>query len=133
MNSNYKRRDEIIWGVYDPERYKSGGCCRFYAPAEKAQQLVEEGFIELNETQNESPSTEEFMNSIVGYEDWVEFECYAISPERDDYRVTIEGINIWIPIDKRDDMCRFVEEFRYADEFNINSDENGFHLRAWWD
>lgn len=133
MNKDVKRRDEIIWGDYNEKRYLSGGCARFDITAEKMKQLIDEDFVDLQENQNESPTTEEFMNAILGCEDWVQFEAYAISPDRDDYRITIEGIDIWIPAPHEYDMCRFVEEFRYADEFSLNADENGYHLRAWWD
>ena len=130
MNTDVKRRDEIIFGNYDESRYMLGGCVRFDAPAEKIKQLANEGFIDPQENQNASPTTEEFINAVSGYEDWVEFEAYAISPDRDDYRITIEGVNVWIPSENREEMCRFVEEFHNADEFSLNTDENGFHLRA---
>ena len=133
MNNDVKRRDEIIWGEYNPKRYNMGGCCRLEMGADKFKQLIQEGFLDLYENQNNSPTTIEFQKYIEGCEDWVEFEAYAIGPERDDYRVTIEGINIWIPADQTEKLCEFVEAFRDADEFSVNTDENGFHLRAWWD
>ena len=133
MNKDYKRRDEILFGGFRKERYELGGCARCDMPYDKFKQLYDEGFIDPDENQNSSPTTKEFMHAVLGCEKWVEFEAYAISPDRDDYRITIEGIDIWIPLDKREDLCRFVEEFHYADEFSLDTDENGFHLRAWWD
>ena len=133
MNKDFKRRDEILFGGYDPEKYKWGGCARCDMPYEKFKLLYDEGFIDPDETQNESPSTNEFIEATSGFEDWVEFEAYAISPERGDYRITIEGINVWIPEGKDEELCYFVEQFRYADEFSICPCDNGFHLRAWWD
>lgn len=133
MNKDYKRRDEIIFGNYDENRYKMGGCCRFEMDASKFEQLIQEEFLDPNENQNESPTTAEFQEYIEGCEDWVEFEAYAISPDRSDYRVTVEGVNVWIPSDQKEKLCKYVEAFRDADEFNISTDENGFHLRAWWD
>ena len=134
MNEDYKRRDEILFGEYDPKRYDCGGYARCdNMPYSKFKQLYDEGFVDKYEAQNESPSTIEFIDIVNGHEDWVEFETYAISPDRSDYRITIEGINIWIPYDKTDELCYFVEQFRYADEFSLCTYEEGFHLRAWWD
>lgn len=133
MNRDVKRRDEIIFGEYWSDRYKFGGCSNTEINFDQLKQLVEEDFINLNECQNDSPSTKEFISFADGYENNVIFEIYAISPDRDDYRVTIEGIQITIPIDKRDDLCNFMNNFRYADEFNIDSDEDNYFIRAWWD
>ena len=133
MNKDYKRRDEILFGEYRPERYYLGGCAHADVPYEVVEKLYNEGFIDPDENQNSSPTTAEFINAGIGYEDKIEFEIYAISPERDDYRITIEGVNVWIPYGDNDALCSFVEGFHYADEFSLCTYEEGFHLRAWWD
>jgi len=133
MNKDYKRRDEIIFGNYRASRYESGGCARADISIVQLKQLIEEDFINVHENQNDSPNVLEFLNDIEGHEDNAIFEIYAISPDREDYRVTIEGINIDISDSDKDALCYFIEQWRYADEFTINNMANGYSIRAWWD
>jgi len=133
MNNDIKRRDTIIFGNYNPDRY-FGGCARTDIPAKTLLKLYEEGFVNPDECQNESPTTQEFLCDISGIEDNVVFEIYAIDDKRDDYRVTIEGIQVGLPIDKRMLFLRLATKYGYADEFHIWEDDNeNLRLRAWWD
>jgi hypothetical protein len=133
MNKDYKRRDEIIFGGYWEDRYKYGGCANDTIDYKQLKSLIDEDFIDMDECQNDSPTTQDFVDAISGYEDNVLFEVYAISPQRDDYRVTIEGIELTVPMTDLDQFIYFIEQFRYADEFEIHSDNDYFYIRAWWD
>ena len=131
MNKNYERRDEIIFGKYDPDKY-FGGCRNFECTKEVMQILFNEGFIDPDEYQNCSPSTKDFMETVKDI-DGVTFGCYAISPDRDDYRITIDSIDIEIPDTDYDNISLLVESFHYADEFSFSHNGDSYFLHAWWD
>ena len=134
MNKDVKRRDEIIFGKYDETKY-SGGLRSFTCTREVIEKLIEEDFIDLEECQNYSPTTQEFMDMTdpeSGVTN-VEFQCYAISPDRNDYRVTIEGVDVEIQDNDFDSLTNVINAFRSADEFNIGHYAPSFFVHAWWD
>lgn len=132
MNKDYNRREEIMLGApYNRDDYFAG-CKRFVCGLDKMKQLLEEGFIDPNESQNDSPTTKEFIEYAEDFDN-VMFECYAISPDRDDYRITIEGINLIIPDADYDKIATAIALFRYADEFSFDHNYNEYMLHAWWD
>ena len=133
MNKDIKTRDEIIFGEYDPEKYKYGGIRRFERSPDVIHRLIENDFIDLNECQNCSPSTKEFMEYVEDIEEYITFGGYAVVDTRDDYRVTIDEIQILLPVEKQDEFFSLIEIFRYADEFSISRDVDNYYLRAWWD
>ena len=126
MNKNIKERDKIIFGKYEPDAYKYGGIHHFNGLDHyRLQKLIDKDFIDPEECQNYSPSTEEFLDFM---KDHPEFTAhgYAVSIDRDDYRVTLEGIES----DERMDyetMVDFVELCRLADDFCLDTPY------AWWD
>lgn len=132
FNGDYITRDKIIFGKYDPSKY-SGGCRRFECDFETMEKLYDLGFIDPYECQNLSPSTEWFMNAARDHDVQITFECYAISPERGDYRVTIEGADVGIALGNYDDICYFIRSFNGADELDSYTDDKSFHIHAWWD
>jgi len=131
MNRNYELRDKIIFGKYDPESY-FGGCRHFSCDYATIKELVDQNFIELDECQNCSPNTKDFMEILADVDD-VSFTAYAISPDRDDYRVTIEGAEITIPDTDFDMIAFLVMSLRYADTFNFYHEGSKYYLRVWWD
>ena len=136
MNKNYNKRDNIIFGEnYNKEKYL-GGVRYFEQMTRKTlKQLLADGFIESDECQNCSPTTEEFLKETEGFDDYVLFEGYTVSPERDDYRITIDAVIIKIPYHEHDALSRFVEAYQGADEFSLSPDnsQKTYILRAWWD
>ena len=134
MNRDVETRDKIIFGKYDPEKYW-GGIRQFTCSADTIRELSKQGFINDDECQNWSPSTIDFLDFIDGAEDKIvaEFECYAVSPDRNDYRVTIEGINLTIPDGEFDLFVLAIGNFRGADEFTIEHADGEYYIGAWWD
>lgn len=131
MNDNYKERDRILFGEYDPDKYL-GGIRRFQnIDVQTLNTLVAHNYIELSECQNDSPSTEEFLEYAKAHPD-IRFCGYAVSPDRDDYRITIE--EVYQTLDGIDEILEFVRYFRFADEFTIDECANGlYEADAWWD
>jgi len=86
--------------------------------------------IDLNERQNYSPSIREFIEwvQVVKVEPFTMFEAYLIT-DRDDARISIEGINIESGYCTKEQLDLFRLEFGHADEFGKTSGG----LRAWWD
>lgn len=119
-NMDIKKRDEFLFGNYDPHRYDLGGISRFrYLYVEGLKWLVDEGFADPDEAQNDAPTIEEFINFMENHPEFVA-HGYAVTDERDDYRISIEGIESDDEIVDVDTLKDFVDMFRFADEFYID-------------
>lgn len=128
MNKDIKRRDEIIFGEYKPDDYKFGGVKQFSGlPLETLKLLIEEGFLDPEDCQNNSPSAEEFMNFIEQHPDFTA-HGHAVDSTRDDYGVTIEGIELF-GARSRETEREFVMFSQHADDFVFNDKA----LFCWWD
>jgi hypothetical protein len=147
FNKDEKRRDTIIFGDYHPEvapiNYQNfkfgpghtGGIRRFnnMSPA-TLQQLVEEGFADPQECQNEGPSIYVMLQFAEKHPEWqLTFEGYAVSKDRDDYRVTVDGITA------HGDVCldgggapSWKALIRHHSEYDFRPTEYG-GIRVWWD
>jgi len=132
MNKDFKARERLIFNdEYNALNYL-GGIRRFKCSTDKLRTLYAEDFVEANDRQNDSPSLEEFLEYVGDYPT-ATFECYAVCPEREDYRVTVEGVNLVIPETDYDAVGYFAETFHYADEFSLEHVGHNYHMRAWWD
>lgn len=128
MNKDFNKRDEILFGVYNKDAYKYGGIRHFEnLDADTLKQLLDEGFIEPEEVQNYSPTTMEFYEFISAHPNFTA-HGYAVSPNRDDYRITLEGIECHESCDAKT-MREFIELCRFADELSMNDE----YMYAWWD
>lgn len=129
MNMDITTRDTIIFGECDKSKY-SGGCRRFKGiDVETLNELIDFDFLDPDECQNSSPTTEEFIIFMEQYDGYTA-HGYTIIDSRGDYRVTIEGI------EKSSDDCisydeliDFVDTFRFADELTVEK----FVLYCWYD
>ena len=126
-NPNIKMRDEIIFGKYEPEKYQ-GGIRRFDNLAvDKIKKLVNMDFMYELDRQNDGPSVEvivSFMEKYKGYG-----ACgYAVSKDRPDYRVRLDGLEKIgeIAISEAED---FMKTFGAANEFTVTSTG----VRCWYD
>lgn len=98
-------------------------------PTIKALALLE--VAELEETQNNSPTIMEFLEFYESNgcsEEEVIFETYIVT-DREDTRVTIEGILLNHSLSSERCKTNFIESFREADEFELGESQ----YRAWWD
>lgn len=127
LNRDTKRRNEIL-GIKN-EQY-TGSCMSVYGiTLDSLNQLIEEEFIDLNESQNYSPTTEEIRDFMAAHSNYdIKAYGYMITPNRSDYRVTLEGIEYAGEV-TMDLAIDFVNMFRGADEFDLT--ENGFS--CWYD
>lgn len=128
MEYNYddKRRCEIL-GMQYPPKYL-GGCESFKGlTLEALDLLLDEGFIDPEECQNCSPTTVEFKEFMEMYPE-VKLHGYIVSPERSDYRMTIEGLEYCGDVSK-EMLQEFVNRYRFADDFICNDG----YLYCWFD
>ena len=128
MKFNYddKRRCEIV-GLSYPPKYL-GGCQSFeQLTLDRLILLLDEGFIDPEEYQNCSPDTMEFKAFLDAYPE-ATVHGYMVSPQRDDYRITIEGMEYHGEVSKQM-LYDFIEMFRTADDFTFHDD----YLYCWFD
>lgn len=135
MKNNVKERDRLIFGKDSEEIEWMGGCARFgyeslteYPPLNlsKVLWLMENGFLDM-EPWNWCPGATVFVNFMKKYPQ-VLAHGHAISSDRDDCRVTIEGLHC-----KGNITDEMIEDFeainKDADELVANNDE----LWSWYD
>ena len=133
LNGDYITRDNMIFGEYDEDEY-TGGIRHFTCEPDLIHELLDNNFVDPEDCQNYSPYISEFLEVADRIPDChVAFECYSVSPERDDYRISIEGIHVVIPDTDYDAIELCVESFNGADTFNFHHEGDSFFLHAWWD
>ena len=128
LNKDFKARDAIIFDETPDWGEACGGVIRFTdLTLEQLKRLIEGHFIWLNETQNDSPSTMEFLEFMERYP-MVTCHGYAVSPDRDDYRVTIEGLS-YKGLVNRELSDAFLGLCKHADNLSTLQTD----LYSWWD
>ena len=123
MNKNEAKRNQILYGkakANDAERFSS-------LSLDNLVKLANEKFIDPEEAQNDSPTVQEFGEFMVKHPG-VTAHGYSICRERDDYRVSLEGIEFKGEV-SIELMSDFVQFCNGADE--LVTEPN--HLFAWWD
>jgi hypothetical protein len=125
LNQDQAMRDSII-GIKNPEYF--GGCEHYSGlTLEQLDKLIDNRFIDLSDRQNDSPTAQEFYEFIKDHPE-VKAHGYVISKDRNDYRVSIEGLEFDGVVSKTT-MSDFVKLCRHADEFTCEQNK----LRSWWD
>lgn len=146
FKQKYKMSSEDYWEKNQQlfSSYYVGGIRHFdKLSLEQLQQLVNEDFIDTESCYNGCPTVGEFLKFVKGIKQYVAenpdytsddfdiyFIGYAVDISRDDYRVTIEGVEYSsrYHVD-REIMIKFMNFAKYADELDV-TDTKG---RAWWD
>lgn len=124
---NIRKRDEIIFGNYDPEAYM-GGIRRFEDLSyETLKQLVDEGFVDVEECHNCSPSIQDMMEFAEKHDKQYLFDGYVVSDKRDDYRVSVDGFKRVGPFETFAEQNEFADFCSEADELDLD------YAYAWWD
>lgn len=128
-NEQVALRDEIVFGQVQDWSDSMGGIKHFeQLTLGGLERLVKEGLIDLEEQQNDAPSVEEFLDFMRKY-GVASAHGYVVDNEREDRRVSIEGLMIAREYVTYEIFRDFVKLCRFADEFN--DDDNG--LYSWWD
>ena len=130
-NRNEQERDQIIGQAFCNPPGKS---IRRFSELSlgKLQELVEKGFADPKEQQNNSPTIEYLLElgELAQSEGCkVTFDGYSVPLEREDYRVSVDAINIYSQSIGESLGQKFTELKETADEFTFTADL----LSAWWD
>jgi hypothetical protein len=132
--ADHRQRDLILKGFFTDKDY-IGGSRRFSnLPLELLELILLENHTDHNEKHNNAPSIRDLiifakqMNEK-GY--YFFFNGYAISPKREDYRVSVDTINIKYYFDNSNHLNNKIIEkfFKDADEKDL---DNGT-MRFWYD
>lgn len=130
LNPDYKRRDEILGFSMEPVPWDRalGGIRAFEnLRLEGLEALFEESFIDPEDAQNSAPPAQVFLEFMRQHPEALA-HGYAVSPQRDDYRVTIEGLRVPNEHVTRDLLADFVYLCKDADDLYLEYD-----LYSWWD
>ena len=124
-------REQIIFNRdYDSENYKYGGAASFeHIDVATAKSLIKLGYVDPDDSQNGSPTAQEFVDYCDDGTDRWYLHGYVISAARSDCRVTFEGIGSKDPLDS-ESALQFVKDFRYADELIADSEQPAW---CWYD
>ena len=127
FNKDYQKRDKIL-GFKTDWKTATGGIAYFESlTIEQLDELLLNRFIDPGEYQNESPTTKDFYQFMSKFP-MVVAHGYATSPDREDYRVTIEGL-FAREADVNDALKKEFHTFCHeADEY-----EDAGDLYSWWD
>lgn len=123
---NDERRHELVGLNYNREtRYDVK---RFEGvDAETVKTLIDEGYLEEDDSQNASPTALEIYNIMSRYPGMTA-HGYIVTPSRSDCRVTLEGVEYNASLSK-EDMADIGAEFECADTFELSP--TGFY--CWYD
>lgn len=115
----WEERDNIIFGEADLSQY-FGGVRRFkQLTVEQIKQLRQQHLISSLGRQNNSPTAQEIWEFMEKYEGYVAMG-YVVSPQREDCRVTLDGVEKRSPITNPQELADFQKLFSCADEIVIN-------------
>ena len=127
LNRDVQTRDELIFGKYDESKY-SGGIRHFKDMSlSTLEKLVAQNFIDLDEQQNDSPTVQAILGFMRTYPDYTA-HGYTVSIEREDYRVSLEGVAKEREADTIEELKGFMNMFRFADDFCTDNE-----MYCWFD
>lgn len=125
---NVNQRDLILFDEPYTEEHYCGGCRRFDGVNyDDCVELLNLGVIDPEDQQNEAPPVEDIVKFLKNHPNF-KAHGYAISPKRDDYRVSFEGVECGKHY-TLEDVWDFFELFTYPDELSVGRDG----MRCWFD
>lgn len=92
LNPDHQRRDQLLGLTVDWAEGSGGGVAWFESLGLDAlEALFAEGFVDPLDRQNAAPTAGEFLEYLRRFPA-ATVHGYAVSPEREDYRVSVEGL-----------------------------------------
>jgi len=126
LNADEARRNEILTGYPHPQHFIEFKNLNL----EQLEQLVAENFIHLQEQQNNSPTTEEFLAFMRRFPE-VKAHGYALPLEREDYSMSIEGLDYAGPVsDELEEAFDWVYMYKNEADDYINTP---VRVYCWYD
>ena len=117
LNRNVDVRDRLLFGELNPTEYHGG--IRYFDRLNLAtlQELFAKHFIDPNDRQNDAPTAGQFKAFMERYPDYTA-HGYAVTLDRNDYRVTLDGVTKGAPADSIDELEDFTTLFKDADSLD---------------
>lgn len=85
----------------------------------------------MQDRQNSSPTMHDFLH-LDGFGEEIKYQGYIIRKPRDDYRVSIDGCDIYGI--SADEILILQKRFTDADEFDWEKNQDDtYNLHMWWD
>lgn len=114
------QRDKIVFGeYYDKDRYRGGIRYFSHMPVESLHELLKRGFADPDNQQNYAPPIKEIVQFLDKHPNfWA--HGYAVSPERDDCRVSVEGVECGSDY-TLSDIQDFFSTFYYPDTLRVTA------------
>lgn len=109
--------------TYDTYRYNSLTNTQLNELVDKAP-----AFVDMEMRQNGGPTLEAIISFANKNPDFI-YEGYLVTPPREDYRITIDGIKAVNNDENTLKLMRFISDWDSPDEFG----EYKGYIRAWWD
>jgi hypothetical protein len=120
-------RDELL-RPYVLDGGTHGGISRFKGvPLSLLEKLIFDGFVYLGKWNTCAGVQDLFLPFLRRHPDFTA-HGYSVSKERQDSRITIEGIECKASM-KLETVIDFANTFRHADDFKLSSS----HARCWYD
>jgi hypothetical protein len=128
LNRDFQGRDRLLFGQTISWKKEGGGNRHFRGVSVATlKQLVAHNYADPDGSQNLSPTLGQFIAFLEEFP-YVEAHGYAVSPLREDYRVTVEGLEYSAPVSQQ--LRRKFEEMNGRADELICSDERLF---CWYD
>ena len=128
MNKDVQKRDTIIFGAYEPAKYTGGLRLFNNLDVNTLGKLLDEGFADPRERQNEAPSIKRIYNFMRQYPEY-KAHGYVVEAERPDCRISVEGVEKQGGYENRKELSDFCKLFGHADE--LTADAAGMY--CWFD
>lgn len=127
LNRDIETRDKIIFGSYKDSKYRFGGIRSFRGlDVDTLKILLDQNFIDPEETQNESPTVFEIYSFMEDYPSYTA-HGYTVVDSQEDYRVSLEGVEKGEPAYSIEELKDYMSLFRGADEFDEST------MYCWFD
>ncbi len=128
MNRDIEKRDELLFGAYEPTEYQDGTRHFWWLSVEMLNTLIAEGFVDEQQRQNASPTIREFKEFMTKYPEYLA-HGYAVGADRTDCRISIEGLEKSKGFSSQQELDDFLAAFRFADDFYAGKSS----MYCWYD
>ena len=140
-NLDHQTRDKLIFGENYAQLTKIFTSINYFADLsiERLQELIDLKFADPKERQNEAPTNLQMLNFgkkiTEKYENIsIRYHGYAVSPQREDYRISIEAIEIIISDEFNPELRQQLKkDFTKFAKLADTKTFNGTSFYAWWD
>lgn len=130
LNKNQVARDKILAPFFKLSKYGKGylgGTRNFEGLDNKNLKiLLEQNFADPEDAQNDAPTIKEFLELMTKFPQ-LKAHGYAVEGIRDDYRISIEGLEAKGKIPRK--LQDAFSALHFADEYESSST----YLRCWFD